>query len=67
MWIARDKDGTLILFNNKPIKDEESGIWITINEDQSLIDQQWHIIKKEWFPEVKWEDNMPIEVELVIK
>ena len=44
MYIARDKDGTLCVFFNKPIK-----------IDSSL------------FPEVKWEDEEPTEVELVTK
>ena len=57
MQIARDKDGTLHLFDNIPVKHEE-GYWTSqrgyydIELDSSL------------FPEVTWE-NSPKKVELV--
>lgn len=55
MWIAKDSDGTICIFENKPIRQEKS----------------WYIISGKYFevPEefasfnLKWEDE-PFEVEL---
>ena len=63
MWIARDKYGSLCLFTDKPHKEEKH------NELMNYIDENYvHIyIDSSLFPEVKWEDDEPTEVELVIK
>ncbi len=58
MWIARDKDGWLYLFENRPTKYEN--VW---NEH----DGRKMYLQANLFPEVKWEDEEPTEVELVIK
>lgn len=53
LWVARDKDGWLRLFQTKPERDYESwegGDYFYLRSDE--------------FPEVKWEDG-PIEVALV--
>lgn len=64
MWLARDKNGDLALFNHKPIwngteawipglKDEEwTGSWVAIHPNQDD------------YPSLKWEDG-PMEVRLV--
>lgn len=57
MWIARDKDGLLYLFKDMPIKYEN--VW---NSHRNQIFLGYNL-----FPEVKWEDEEPTEVELVIK
>ena len=58
VWAARDENGMLYLYIEKPRK------W----------DNQWHsdyassigILDFECFPEVKWSDEEPIKVKLVI-
>lgn len=61
MYVARDKDGSLYLFQTRPEKRDKRNIWLEkcintmIKLDPSL------------FPEVKWEDEEPTEVELVKK
>lgn len=61
MWIARDEDGGLYLFTVKPGKD--FACWYN-----SKFDGIAHVeIDCTLFPEVKWEDEEPTEVELVIK
>ena len=54
MWIARDKDGDLFLHEVKPTK--ESNWWISVGQKEALI------FGDIWFPEVKWEDEEPIEL-----
>lgn len=57
MWIARDKDGTLRLFDNIPVKHEE-GYW-TSQRGYNDIE-----LDSRLFPEVTWE-NSPKKIELV--
>lgn len=56
-WIARDRDGGVLLYYSKPVKLTEIPIWngpIRIKELPEGIDP-------------RWEDEEPIEVELIIK
>ena len=53
MWIARDKDGELYLFSEKPSKREE--FWLM---NRGTVIQ----LPSELFPEVKWEDEEPREL-----
>ena len=53
MWIARDKDGELYLFSEKPSKREE--FWLM---SRGTVIQ----LLSELFPEVKWEDEEPREL-----
>ena len=57
MWIARDKDGTLGIYINKPVKAIDSWSPLTANEDYSVI-------KTDLFSEVKWDDDEPRELVL---
>lgn len=57
MWVARDKDGTLYLYNEKPYK--RGHCWHCDDLDYFAIE--------ELLPEVNWEDEEPTEVELIIK
>lgn len=57
MWVARNKDGFLFLFYNKPRRYDEYGKWKSSAETPMQIDRTL-------FPNLKWEDD-PIEVELV--
>lgn len=58
MWIARDSDGMLCLFYCfKPQKGKN--VW---SGDTHPI-----ILNKSMFPEIKWSDSEPTEVEIIIK
>lgn len=57
MYVARDKDGILGIYINKPVKAIDSWSPLTANEDYSVI-------KTDLFPEVKWEDEEPRELVL---
>lgn len=59
MWLARDKCGSLFLYREKPNK---TGIMWNNDFGELFLDEE----DKE-FPEVKWEDEEPTEVELIIK
>jgi len=62
MWIARDKNGRLHLYQSKPVK------YIEYNFFGAPADYWQHTeLPSEMFPEVRWEDAEPTEVELVIK
>ena len=58
MWLARDKDGGLAISENKPFKDERAGQW--------TVGGQYVFLPDNWFPEVKWSDDEPTKVKLVI-
>lgn len=51
-WIARDEGGSLCFYSEMPRKNEYYGYW----DGKILV-----------FPQVKWEDKEPTEVELTIK
>lgn len=52
MWIARDENGSLWLFSDKPYK--YKGMW----RSNSIM----YRIHEKLFPEVKWEDKEPREL-----
>ena len=54
-FVARDKDGRLFLYNEKPIK--YNSIWI--GDGFSL--------QIDLLPQIKWEDKKPTPVEITIK
>ena len=56
MWIARDKDGTLSLYGDKPVIEKYCDYYSTCLDYYLPLD-------KELFPEVTFE-NSPQEVEL---
>jgi hypothetical protein len=58
-WVARDKSGLLIIGTQKPIKENKLGIWVGFAEHMRINPQL--------FPQVKWKDKEPTEVELTIK
>lgn len=62
MYVARDKDGGLCIFNARPVKIDERGYW---QPAKTWLD--WIKLDTALFPEVKWEDEEPTEVELVKK
>lgn len=53
-WVAREKNGALFLFCEKPKKSKS--YWINSNTFNSLV------LPKEAFPNVKWEDSEPTRV-----
>ena len=54
MFIARDKDGDLVLHEAKPTK--KLDCWISVGKKEALI------FGDIWFSEVKWEDKEPREL-----
>ena len=59
MWLARDKDGTLALFLYREPHKGNIEWW---PNDDSYIS-----IDENLFPEVKWSDEEPTKVKLVIE
>ena len=58
IWLARDKEGDLAMYENKPFKDKRAEQWI--------LGGQWAFLPKDWFPEVQWPDEEPTKVKLII-
>ena len=58
VWVARDKDSDLAMYDNKPFKDERAEQW--------TCGGQYVFLPENWFPEVKWSDNNPTNVKLLI-
>lgn len=58
-WVARDKDGTLILYKGKPVRgslDKDKWVSFGVHWENFEIDSSL-------FPDLKWEDE-PVEVKL---
>ncbi len=60
-YVARDENGNLYLYNSYPTKDTEAGCWYLYSEDETTL------LNESDFPEVKWSDKEPTEVEILIK
>ena len=58
LYLARNKNGRLHLYNHIPIKGKEE--WWSYHGYLLRL-------HKHQFPEIKWEDEKPTEVKLVIK
>ena len=58
MWIARDPDECLSIFDGKPVYSESLGMWITGNIKDLSAE-----LPKEWFPKITF-NNSPQKVEL---
>ena len=66
MWIARDKNGTLWLYIDRPIWSSIFERW-EVDIEKSLLGSFGHMeIDGDLFPDLEWEDE-PIEVELIKK
>ena len=57
-WISRDKDGDLVMYEDKPFKDKLAGQW--------AFGGWFEVLPKDWFPEVQWSDEEPTKVKLII-
>ena len=55
-WIAKDKDGEVCIYINKPKKEDVS--WVNFGSYKPL-----DIIKNSLFTEIKWEDEEPIYID----
>ena len=65
LFIARDKDGTLFVYNCYPIKDKKLQIF-KINESSEDNDDDGIMIDSELFPEITWENSpKPVKIELL--
>lgn len=64
MWVARDEDGGLFLYTNKPVK----GVHGWGADFNTPPDKPYGFMKIDgtMFPEVKWRDLKPKEVEVSI-
>lgn len=54
-WVARDKDGNLFAYNDKPTRCDNQKEWFAEKFLSSM--------ENSFFPELKWEDE-PLEFEL---
>ncbi len=57
MYVARDKNGTLWLYSEKPHREDDCGVWFS--DTLNIM-----ALNREEFPQLKWEDE-PIEVKLI--
>ena len=57
LWAARDKDGKIYLYRDKPIKDKF--VWYSPGFSLRLTSAS--------FPEVQWSDDEPTKVTITIE
>lgn len=63
LWIARDRDGSLNIYNNKPKFKEETGEFYFADK----FPNRWFgCLDDNMFQEITWE-NSPREIELKLK
>ena len=60
-WIAKDRDGDLWIYTNKP-KKEDDGHWRDCSS-KSLSFEPLDIFKNSLFTEIKWEDEEPVYID----
>ena len=58
MYVARDKDGMLVMYRMEPYTCTKSGRWVSDNSEM--------VLPKDLMPELTFEMG-PVEIELVIK
>lgn len=58
IWLARDKDGELIMYEKEPLKDKLAEQW--------TLGGWLGFLPKNWFTEVQWSDEVPTKAKLVI-
>ena len=56
LYLARDKDGVLSVYDGSPVKVEEMGCW----DFYVVFDSE--TIQNDNFPEIKWTDNEPTKI-----
>lgn len=61
MYIARDKNGNLYVYSGKPTKNINTGCWHAAELDALMYLETYEFLN------VKWEDEEPTEVELILK
>ena len=59
-YLVRDKDGALYAFDSSPVKAEESGLW------DVCLDLDSEHIQNDNFPEVKWSDDEPTRIDVLL-
>ena len=59
MWLARDKDGDLFIYEKEPFKDERAEQWTLVG--------RMSFLPANLFPEVQWSDKKPTKVKLIIE
>ena len=59
-YLARDKDGALYAFDGSPVKTEKSGLW------DVCLDLDSEHIQNDNFPEIKWEDDEPTRIDVLL-
>lgn len=64
--IVRDPDGKLIVLKH-PTLGRGKYSWVTADDVISDKDNVQAVLHHSFFPQVKWEDDEPTEVELTIK
>lgn len=60
-WVARDKKGTICLYNECPKR-----LYAPINEWGTDYPLQYYCLPKKLCPDLTWEDE-PLEVEIILK
>ena len=62
-WIARDKDGTLNIYNYQPTRDEEEGMFLDFDDEGLCFTELPNCL----FPEVTWENSPSLLVPYFLK
>ena len=65
-WIAKDRDGDLWIYTNKP-KKEYDRYWKDCSSSKSLSFEPLDIFKNSLFTEIEWEDDEPIFIDSYVE
>ncbi len=60
LWVARDENGVLWIYTDKPRKKEKYGWWVNGDKGQCM----YYDDELGFFKNVKWEDKYPSPIEI---
>lgn len=61
-WVARDKDGSVFMYKNRPNKEADLGRWVS--EDMQYQNITWW---KDEFGDLSWAEDAPREIEVSMR
>lgn len=63
MWIAKDLDNSICVYENKPVKIEVKGIWKDFPITKTKVTDTF--TKEQYDEKLKWDDSKPLLVTLI--
>lgn len=66
VWVARDANGDLYVYNAKPIRNEEDSVWNPNNNNDFCSEIECFEIHSDCLPNLLWDDD-PVFINFDVK